>query len=160
MPEILEQVEAFSETITPGLLKHSIILHASFKDGTKIPRGSILRISPDEYPHAIVLKIAKLIKAGTSDEDLVPYLRMLLSCPATFRRLENNDELYAEANSCRQDFIGKAALATHSARQIVCNIWGFEMRKGPSMSAAKIAEFWMNSVRVAPSQSFMTKNLL
>ena len=82
---------------------------------------------------------------------------MLLSCPATFKRLENNDDLYAEANSCRQDFISKSALITHSARQIVCNIWGFKMRKGPSMSALKIAEFWLEHIRVAPSQNFMTK---
>ena len=62
VPEILEQVQAFSDTITPGLLKHSIILNATFKDGDNIPRGNILRISPDEYPHAVVLKLAKVIE--------------------------------------------------------------------------------------------------
>lgn len=77
--------------------------------------------------------------------------------PFTNLGKDTEDQRYAESNSCRQDFIGKADLVTHSCRQLVYNVHGFKMRKGVQMSAALVAQFWEKEVRVAASQQFMTK---
>ena len=157
VPLMLENVLAFAAELKPGLLKHNLVFCADFASGVSLPRGGLMRVSPDEFPHAYVFKVAGLISAGATDPELKPWLRTLLSCPATFVRLDTHDARYAEANSSRQDYVGKAALVTHSARQIVYNVHGFKMRKGATMSAEKVAQFWQKEIRTATSHKFMEK---
>ena len=77
-----------------------------------------------------------------------------------FNRLDNEDAIYAEANSLRHDIMGVARIATHSARQFVYNIQGFraQQEKGGKTHGAKyIAKFWVEHVRLSAGQEHMTK---
>jgi len=86
VPIQLDQVQQYADGIKPGMLKHSLVVCADFQHGAGLPRGGLVRVSPDEFPHAVVLKIAGLIRKGATDDELKPYKRMVLSTPATFVR--------------------------------------------------------------------------
>ena len=107
-----------------------------------MPRGGMIRLSPDEYAHAYVFRFAREIQATNSDDILNPWLQTVLSFPTDFKRRDSLDSQYAEANSCRQDIMGKATLTHHTARQIVANVHGFKERKGKSMTSEEVAAFW------------------
>lgn len=147
VPLYQTRVEEMASQLTPTQLKHDIILCASFP--RDLPRGACFRVSPDEYPHAVIVKVSTAIRADASENELLQWKRVLLSTPCTFKRLDSSDLRYAEANSLRADFANKARLVVHTARQLVYNIAGFKARKGPDMSAAAIAAFWKESIRVA-----------
>ena len=58
--------------------------------------GDLVRITPDEIAHALLLAIAKDIQAGASDDRKSEWLKMLLSVPCTFKRLDEDDAKFAE----------------------------------------------------------------
>ena len=157
VPLNMDEVSAFAEKMTPNVVRSPIVLNAGFSEGAQLPRGALVRLSPDELVHALVLRVGKEIASGKTDEELKPWLRVMLSCPAIFKRCDTSDQQYAEANSCRQDFVAQRDLTEHTARQIVYNIHGFKLRKGAAMSASMVAEFWATEVRTAKSQAFMCK---
>ncbi len=146
--------------VTPGLLKFPLVFLAEFDKGRNLPKGGCMRVSPDEWAHAIIFKVAERLNDGANAAEKKAWLRTLLSCPVTFKHLGSEDAVYAEANSLRNDIQGKARVVTHSARQLVYNIHGFKVRHekgGKTYGAKEIAKFWAEHVRLSPGQDFMRK---
>ena len=132
-----------------GIFKYTITVAATFNNGASIPRGDVLRISPDEVAHAFIFRVAQRITANAPEAELTELLRTMLSMPVCFKRLDSDDKKLAEAYSIRNETIGMARGITHNARQTVYNIWGFKCRKealGVATSAAAIAQFWAEHV--------------
>ena len=150
--------------VTPGLLKFPIVIRASWSAGADLPRGSCVHISPDEWVHAVIFKVAAVISSGVAAEELEQWRQTLLSVPAVFVRIDSDDKAYAEANSLRQEASAFRRAVEHSARQLVFNIWGLKARKEASMgkdkteiSAQVLADFWRTEVRVAAGNQHMHK---
>ena len=119
IPIIESRVQEAAEALEPGLAKFPVVVAASFPEASKMPKGAMLRLSPDEFAHAYIFKFAEIIKSNADGKTLNAWLRTILSFPCTFKRRDTTDSQYAEANSCRQDYLGKARLTTLTARQIV-----------------------------------------
>ena len=145
---VLEQAAALS----PGLISPPLVADASWAKGSALPRGSVLRVSPDELYHAVMFKVAQRINEKAPSGELRDWKRTLLSAPCCFKRFDSEDAKFAAANSIRNELGGVARAVTHSARQTVYNIWGFKARKekakGDKFSAAQIAEFWSEHVKI------------
>ena len=90
---------------TPTVLKWPLVVAINFKCGDALPRGDLLRITPDEITHALLLGVATRIRAGAKAGELQQWRRMLLSVPCTFRRLDSEDDKYAEVAKLRQVFM-------------------------------------------------------
>ena len=162
VPLYKNRILEMAESITPSLLRHSIACVADDASGKGIPPrgGHLVHLSPDEWSHAIVFKIADRIKAGTPDGEMDQWLRCLLSCPFTFMRVENEEAMFAECSSQRQDILSTAAAVTHSVRQMVHNIWGFKLKMEDNgkrqYGAQQIAQFW-EKVRLSAGQKNLMK---
>ena len=102
-----------------------------------LAKGDMLLISPDEWAHAIVFKVAADITNGVDGARLRAWENTLLSTPAICMRLDSDDKVYAEANSLRQQAVGYRRAVEHSARQFVYNIWGLKLRKEQSNGDGK-----------------------
>ena len=160
VPLYKTRVMELAKGITPGLLKHPLVWHANFATGSKLPAGGCVRVSPDEAAHALVFKLAeRLGDSSISEQETSAWLRTVLSCPVTFKRL-GVDDVYAEANSLRQDIQGTARVVKHSVRQLVYNIQGFKVQHekgGNTCGAKEIAKFWAERIRLSAGQEFMAK---
>ena len=157
------RVQELQKNITIGLFKFGIVLCASFPTASQLPRGDCLRVSPDEWAHAIVFKIAERLDAGAGDSEMKEWKRAVLSTPCTWKRLDTEDERYAEANSLRLDIAGKSRAVVHTPRQMVFNVYGFKLTKEKIMgqdklSAAAIATFWEQSVRISAGHGTWLKS--
>jgi hypothetical protein len=92
-------------------------------------RGSLMRLSPEDMQHALILKVAERIEAGADEAELLVSKRCLLSATGRFVRADTYDQQYFfVANSCRR-MRDAAAAVVHLASQIVCDIWLFKARK-------------------------------
>ena len=58
--------------------------------------GDLARITPDEIATPLLLAVAKDIRAGASEDRKSDWLKMMLSVPCTFRRLDEDDAKFAE----------------------------------------------------------------
>lgn len=139
-------------TLTPGVFQPALVAHASWERAAQMPRGAILRVSPDELVHSLIFKVAERIEANASTSELDQWQRTLLSMPCCFKRFDTDDARYAESNSIRNEIGGVAKLIVFSARQVVYNIWGFKVKKqastgGRELSAGEIADFWDKHVK-------------
>jgi hypothetical protein len=119
--------------LAPGQFTHGLVLVANFRNGANLSRGGCVRVSPDEWAHGVIFKIA------SSDAERKGWILSLLFCPFLFNRLDNEDAIYAEANSLHHDIMGAARVATRSARQLVYNMHGFktQQEKGGKPTARK-----------------------
>ena len=64
VPVYSARVEELLSHVQPGVLKHSVVLRSSWSADDLIPLGEIQHISPTEFLHAILLKIADAIHSG------------------------------------------------------------------------------------------------
>ena len=126
----LDRVKAWVGLIDPACLKYTHVFLVCHVKGDSLPRGSLLRLSPDEYSHAVLIKLRTRILDGAEDHELRQWLRSLLSAPSVFKRLNGSDEIFAEANSLRGDIKSLAENTVHTPRQMVYNIAGFKARRG------------------------------
>ena len=92
VPIIYDDVLSSSKTVEPGCLTQNFVLAADFDDGKKLPRGSLVRMSPDELCHKVILRIADRINNGATEAELQQWLRTLLSSPSTFKVRATQDE--------------------------------------------------------------------
>ena len=120
-------VELADTTLTAPHKVSTITLLANFADGTQLPKGELLRVSPCEPCHAILHKFASLIRDETTPTSVLnEWLCVLLSYPCIFTQLTNDDDKFAEANSLRQDAASIARAVNFTARQMVYCIAGFK----------------------------------
>ena len=141
----------------------SMTVAITFQAGDNLPKGSLLRVTPDEITHAVVLAVAKRIRSEAPKEELDQWRRMLLSVPCTFRRLDSMDEKFSEQARIRQRFFDTSKAVTLSARQMVHTVVGFKNRKmkeeNRSYSAADVAMFWQQHVSKS-TDSFGNKHVV
>jgi hypothetical protein len=111
-----------------------------------LKKGSLMRLSPEETQHALVLKIAERIEGGADAEELAAWKRCLLSASGRFVRAETFDDQYFWVTNARRRLRDAAAAVVHLASQVVCDIWMFKVRKeaqlGKSISAVEIAALY------------------
>ena len=163
VPMYRQRVDELASQVTPGLLKYPLTIRATWSEGAAMPKGDCHHLSPCEWVHAVLFKVASEIKAGITDQALEKWRTTLLSTPAVFVRIDSDDEAFAEANSLRQEAAGYRRAVEHSARQLVYNIWALKLRKeaankdGKEVSAQALADFWLNSVRVAAGNEHLHK---
>ena len=123
--------------------------------GDKLPRGGMLRVSPEEIPHALLFR-AKIAFDDGDEQALDKIRRLFLSTPCKFVKLSGGDEIFAEANSLRARVGNIARVVTLSARQVAYNIAGFKLRKeaenlGKTFGAVEISKFWDDHVEKSQS---------
>ena len=112
----------------PGLLKYPLIIRGAWNDGVGHAQRDCNHLSPSEWVHAVLFKVASEINAGISCEALEAWRVALWSTPAVFVRIDANDDAFAEANSLRQEAAGFRRAVEHSSRQLVYNIWSLKLR--------------------------------
>ena len=142
------------------LLKNPTIVQSDFLNGADMPAGSLLHLNPCEESHAVLHKVASLIRDGAPESVLLSWIRALLSAPFIFQKYDDPDKLYCEVNSLREDASSKGDSVSLTARQMVHNVYGFKKRKetqnpGTIFSAEKIAKMWASGVRVSRSSEQM-----
>jgi len=76
------------------------------------------RVSPDEWAHGVIFKIAERLQVGASDAERKGRLRSLLSCPRLYMRLDTEDAIHAEANSLGHDIMGLHVLSSTRLRSL------------------------------------------
>ena len=162
VPLYWNRVTDLAAMIEPGFGKHRVTVLADFPDSGHLPRGGLRHLSPCETIHAVLHACARQIRSGECPQsELTNWLRTLLSYPGVFIKCDDDDAVYAEANSLRQDISGESEAVTFSARQLVYNIVGFKTKKESRLktilTADKLAQFWDESVRVSQKHKFMTK---
>lgn len=161
VPMYKQRVDELASQVKPGLLKYPLIIRSTWADGSALPKGDCNHLSPCEWVHAVLFKVASEINDGISEEALEKWRTTLLSTPAIFVRIDSDAAAFAEANSLRQEAVGYRRAVEHSARQLVYNIWALKLRKeakdGKEASAQALAEFWQTSVRIAPGNEYLHK---
>lgn len=65
-------------------------------------RGLLRAISPEEPRHALILAIARDVKAGMPEEGLLLWRRLLLSAVTEFRRLSTEEDVFWAATNLRE----------------------------------------------------------
>lgn len=65
-------------------------------------RGLLRAISPEEPRHALLLAIARDVKAGMAEEGLLLWRRLLLSVVTEFRRLSSEEDIFWAATNLRE----------------------------------------------------------
>ena len=163
VPMYLEHVLTWSETIEPGLLPHSLVFCVvPGMTGTALPKGHILRLSPDEWTHAVIFRVASRLNANCSAEEALAWKRTLLSAPCIWKYCATSDEQYAEASSLRNDIAAQAQVVIHTKRQTVYNVYGFKAMKEAAtqetFGAMQLAEFHMQKVRHSTTDMALTKS--
>ena len=96
-----------------------LVIRGTWSDGSAVPKGDCNHLSPSEWVHAVLFKVASDINADISREALETWRVTLLSTPAVFVRIDANDDAFAEANSLRQEAAGFRRAVEHSSRQLV-----------------------------------------
>ena len=118
-----------------------------------ISRGSLMRLSPEEMQHALILKVAERIDAPASEEELLVWRRCLLSATGRFVRADTYDEQYFFVTNSRRRMRDAASAIVHLASQVVCDIWLFKARKeaqlGKTISNAEIAKLYEDNMNDA-----------
>ena len=90
LPLYWERVDEYSEhhLAKPAIPTTRLTLLADFGDGINFPRGRITRVSPCEPQHALLLRFANRIKAGAPAGELQEWIRLILSYPVVFMKLQ------------------------------------------------------------------------
>lgn len=154
---------ARNHLLSPNVLKHSIYLNTDFSSGEDLPRGSIMRLSPDVPVHALLFRVAEVIRAADSTPSVKQaWLRVLLSVPVVFVKRPDFDSQYAEVNSLREDILGTGEAVAETTRQTCFNISGFkkikeEANHGHVLSAQTIATFYLERIRLSQTNKHMAK---
>ena len=158
VPLYIERVQEWADLITPTCLGTNHVFLANFD--RQIPVGALVRLSADPYSHAVLLKVHRCLPTATK-EQLREWLRVLLSVPATFKRLAG-DMVFAEANSLRNDAATHAKFVVLTPRQMVFNVAGFKAKKeqetNKEFGAEAISAFWKAAVRRAEGMPEMNKS--
>jgi hypothetical protein len=118
-------------------------------------RGSMMRLSPEEMQHALILKVAQRIEAGADDAELLVWRRCLLSATGRFVRADTFDEQYFWVTNSRRRMRDAAAAIVHLASQVICDIWLFKARKeallNKTLSNAEISKLYEDHMSDAKS---------
>jgi hypothetical protein len=119
-------------------------------------RGSMMRLSPEEMQHALILKVAQRMEAGADEAELLVWKRCLLSATGRFVRADTYDEQYFFVTNSRRRMRDAAAAIVHLASQVVCDIWLFKARKeaqlNKTLSNAEIAKLYEDNMSDAKTE--------
>ena len=120
-------------------------------DGTfPMKCGALMRISPEEPQHALILKVAERISAKAGDEEMAQWKLCLLSASGRFVRTDTFDDNYFWVTNARRRFREAATAMVHLASQIICDIWMFKARKeatlNKTISASDVAELYKKNL--------------
>jgi hypothetical protein len=118
-----------------------------------ISRGSMMRLSPEEMQHALILKVAQRINAGANEAELLEWSRCMLSATGRFMRADTYDEQYFCVTNSRRRMRDAASAIVHLASQVVCDIWLFKARKeaqlNKTLSTTEIAKLYEDNMKDA-----------
>ena len=65
-----QRIEELASQVMPGLLKYPLIIRGTWSEGCAMPKGECNQLSPCEWVHAVLFKVASEINAGISCEAL------------------------------------------------------------------------------------------
>jgi hypothetical protein len=124
----------------------------------------LLRVSPEEPVHAVLLRIAERIGQTCSDEELSGWRSTLLSWPCKFvKGLDTDDSRYFYNLNLRESAKMTAKAIGHTASQVIIDIYMFKVRKeaasGP-LSAAAVAKLYQDNVRFSDSKEARSSGLV
>ena len=170
VPMVRKRVDELMVQAQPGLLKYPLTIRGTWSEGTLLPKGDCLHVSPCEWVHAVIFKCAEAI-LSKNVECIAAWKKTLLSTPAIFIRIDQEDKIYAEANSLRQEASGFRRAVELSARQLIHNIYGLKERlektynvnegqkdkKQKELGAQVLLDFWKKEVRISAGNDMMYK---
>ena len=147
---------------TPSVLKHALVINVEFSVGKELPRGGLFRLSPDIPCHALIYKVAQVLRTpNTEASEKLAWLRVLLSSPVTFIKRDTYDSKYAEVNSLREDLMGASAAVEETVRQLCLNLGGFKSYKervtGLAMTASMMSTFYKDNIRLSQGNKHLSK---
>ena len=157
VPMSKRRVTEFGSGLKPGVrLDPHLVVAVTFDRAAHMPRGGLLRISPNEITDALLFKIVERLEAKASATELAEWERVLRSVPCTFVIRPSMEKLFAESNTLRNRLANQARVVTFSARQAIYNIVSFKAAKersspGLTCGAEQIAKFWQDHIEVSNS---------
>ena len=85
VPMSKRRVTEFGSGLKPGVrLDPPLVVAVTFDRAAHMPRGGLLRISPNEITDALLFKIVERLEAKASATELAEWERMLRSVPCIF----------------------------------------------------------------------------
>lgn len=119
-------------------------------------KGELIRLSPEEPVHALVVHIARRISDPHHDEDeLEAWKRVLLTTPARFVKATTWDSQYFWSVNRRRETVLEAKTVQHLASQIAADIWLFKRRKealaGKTFTNEALAQLYAEHLLAADS---------
>ena len=114
--------------VQPGVLKHAVVIRSSWAGGDPTPIGELQHVSPTEFLHAVLLKVADAITSGEDAAVLDSWKKLVLSTTVTFARFDQDEQVMAEAISMREEAAGYRNVVEHTARQLILNVVGVKRR--------------------------------
>lgn len=116
----------------------------------------LVRLSPEEPVHALVIHIARRISDPSHDEaELEAWRKVLLTTPARFVKATTWDSQYFWAVNRRRETVLEAKTVQHLASQIAADIWLFKRRKeafaGKTFTNEALAQLYAEHLLAADS---------
>ena len=125
-----------------GILPAQLEVLAEGKDA---PTGLRL-LSPEEYLHAFVLKVADRVRAGAAMGELMSWSNLMLALPVTFHLASTQEKLYFEGISIRENFGTGYDLLFRSAVQRIYELAVYRDSQSSKMTYKEVAQKWKSSV--------------
>ena len=115
-------------------------------------KNKLVRVSPPEIIHALVMAIYRDFQDGVADDVMQGWRKCVLSCPMVFKNLDSEDDKHWRLLQERQNSVADAAGMKHTPLQMIADIVAYRKRKSAgnsNMSAADVAEAYKKNVNWA-----------
>ena len=117
-------------------------------------RGKLKRVSPEELPHALLLRIGDQIEEGVSEDRLREWRHTLLSASFHFKHLESDDSRYWESVRAREHLVVDCSAMARDAIQRIYELVSFKVKqekKTGKLSSQQIADLYCRHGDLAKS---------
>ena len=109
-------------------------LLADFKALGEGDGNALVRVSPDELQHTLILKVASRIEDGASDSEMSQWEKVLRSSNGRVVALATFDEQFFWCANERRRFKRVAETVSRLQSQIACEVWFYRARKQASLN--------------------------
>ena len=114
-------------------------------EGKTAPTGLRL-LSPEEYLHSFVLKVADRVRAAASMGELKSWANLMLSLPVTFQLAASQEKLYFSGISIRENYGTGFDLLFRSTVQRIYELAIYRDSQTAKMTYKEVAQKWKSSV--------------
>ena len=141
-----------------------IVVAVGVSDDPMEQRGKLKRVSPEELPLALLLRIAGEIDEGIAEDRLREWKHTLLSASFHFKLLESDDSRYWESVRAREHLVVDCNAMARDAVQRIYELVSFKAKQEKKMgklSSQQIADLYCRHGDLAKTTAEeITKNMV